>query len=69
MVVRGNSAMPERIQKEAALAAYIVRGRSQQKNPLALEEKIWRAQNRKSKENFFTGLRALASGGGAASLV
>jgi len=48
----------------------IVRGRSQQKSFLfLLEEKIRRAQNQKSRENFFAGWRALASGGGAASFV
>jgi len=35
---------------------------------LLLEEKIGRAQIKKSEENFFAGWRALASGGGAASL-
>src|SRR3990167_11004405 len=34
-----------------------------------LEEKIRRAQIGKSKENFFAGWRAVASGGGLASLV
>src|SRR3989338_4658622 len=34
-----------------------------------LEEKIRRAQNQKSRENFFAGWRVVASGGGAASLV
>jgi len=64
----GNSAMPERIQKEAAPAACSVRSRSQQKSFLfLLEEKIRRAQNQKCRENFFAGWRALASGGGAAS--
>src|SRR3990167_6276588 len=62
----GNSAMPERIQKEAAPAACSVRSRSQQKSFLfLLEEKISRAQIKKCKENFFAGWRALASGGGA----
>jgi len=65
----GNSAMPERIQKEASPAACIVRGRSQQKSFLSLlEEKIAR-QIKKCRENFFAGSRAHASGGGAASLV
>jgi len=64
----GNSAMPERIQKEAAPAACSVRSRSQQKSFLfLLEEKIRRAQNQKCRENFFASWRALASGGGAAS--
>ena len=66
----GNSAMPERIQKEASPAACSVRSRSQQKSFLfLLEEKIRRAQIKKSRENFFAGWRALASGGGAASFV
>ena len=34
-----------------------------------LEEKIRRAQIRKSEENFFSGWRVVASGGGLASLV
>ena len=65
----GNSAVF--LQKiEASPAACIVRDRSQQKSFLfLLEEKIWRAQNQKSRENFFAGWRALASGGGAASFV
>jgi hypothetical protein len=64
----GNSAVF--LQKiEISPAACIVRGRSQQKNFLfLLEEKIMRAQ-KKSRENFFAGSRALASGGGAASFV
>ena len=64
----GNSAVF--LQKiEASPAACIVRGRSQQKSFLfLLEEKIRRAQ-KKSRENFFAGSRALASGGGAASFV
>ena len=37
--------------------------------PRSAEEKIRRAQIRKSEENFFVGWRALARGGGAASLV
>ena len=66
----GNSAMPERIQKEAAPAACSVRSRSQPKSFLfLLEEKNWRAQIKKCEENFFAGWRALASGGGLASLV
>ena len=62
----GNSAIP--LQKiEASPAACSVRSRSQQKSFLfLLEEKIGRAQ-KKSRENFFAGWRALASGGGAAS--
>ena len=66
----GNSAAPERNQTEASPADYSVRSRSQQKSFLfLLEEKIRRAQNQKCRENFFAGWRALASGGGAASLV
>ncbi|MDP6119447.1 MAG: hypothetical protein QF748_00610 [Candidatus Pacebacteria bacterium] len=58
----GNSAAPER----RSPAACSVRSRSQQKSFLfLLEEKIWRAQIKKCKENFFAGWRALASGGGA----
>jgi hypothetical protein len=65
----GNSAMPERIQKEAAPAACSVRSRSQPKSFLfLLEEKIRRAQTKKCEENFLAGWRALASGGGAASI-
>jgi len=61
--------MPKRIQKQAAPATCSVRSRSQQKSFLfLLEEKIRRAQIRKSEENFFAGWRALASGG-EASLV
>jgi hypothetical protein len=62
--------MPERIQKEAAPAACSVRSRSQQKSFLfLLEEKNRRAQIKKCEENILAGWRALASGGGAASLV
>ena len=54
---------------EASPAACIVRSRSQQKSFLfLLEEKIRRAQ-KKSRENFFAGWRALASGGGMVSFV
>ncbi len=64
----GNSAVF--LQKiEASPAACSVRSGSQQKSFLfLLEEKIRRAQ-KKSRENFFAGWRALASGGGAASFV
>jgi len=66
----GNSAMPERIQKEAAPAACSVRSRSQPKSFLfLLEEKNRRAQIKKCEENFFAGWRALASVGGVASLL
>ena len=58
----GNSAAPEPKRSPAAL---LVQSRSQQKSFLfLLEEKIGRAQ-KKSRENFFAGWRALASGGGA----
>jgi len=64
------SAMPERIQKEAAPAALLVKSRSQQKSFLfLLEEKIRRAQIKKCEENFFAGWRASASGGGQLPLV
>ena len=57
----GNSAVPERLSP----AACSVRSRSQQKSFLfLLEEKIRHAQ-KKSRENFFAGWRALASDGGA----
>jgi len=71
----GNSASPEPKRSPAAL---LVQSRSQQKSFLFLlpariatqsvaggEEKIGRAQIKKCEENFFTGWRALASGGGA----
>ena len=61
----GNSAAPERWSP----AACSVRSRSQQKSFLfLLEGKIRCAQNQKSRENFFAGWRALASGGGANQL-
>ena len=65
----GNSAVF--LQKiEAKPAALLVECRTQQKSFLfLLEEKIRRAQIRKSKENFFVGWRASARGGGLASLV
>ena len=65
----GNSAIP--LQKiEASPAALLVESRTQQKSFLfLLEEKIWRAQNQKCRENFFAGWRVPASGGGLASLV
>ena len=63
----GNSAAPEPKRSPAAL---LVQSRGQQKSFLfLLEEKIGCAQNQKSRENFFAGWRALASGGGTASLV
>src|SRR3989344_7643779 len=65
----GNSAIP--LQKiEASPAALLVESRTQQKSFLfLLEEKIRRAQIRKSEENFFAGWRVVASGGGLTSLV
>src|SRR3990167_3709242 len=65
----GNSAVF--LQKiEASPAALLVESRTQQKSFLfLLEEKIRRAQNQKRRENFFVGWRALARGGGVASLV
>src|SRR3989344_4181368 len=49
---------------EAKPAALLVQSRTQQKSFLfLLEEKIWRAQIRKSRENFFAGWRVVASGG------
>jgi len=66
----GNSAAPERIQNKASPAALLVQSRTPQKSFLfLLEEKIRRAQIRKSEENFFVGWRASARGGGLASLV
>src|SRR3989338_8464553 len=65
----GNSAVF--LQKiEAKPAALLVQSRTQQKRFLfLLEEKIRRAQIRKSEENFFAGWRVVVSGGGLASLV
>ena len=55
----GNSAAPERNQTEASPAALLVQSRTPQKSFLfLLEEKIRRAQIRKSEENFFVGWRA-----------
>src|SRR3989338_7450645 len=66
----GNSAMPERNQNEASPATLLVESRTQQKSFLfLLEEKVGRAQIRKSEEKFFAGWRVVASGGGVASLV
>ncbi len=65
----GNSAAPERNQKEASPAALLVQSRTPQKSFLfLLEEKIGRAQNQKCRENFFVGWQASARGGGAASI-
>ena len=65
----GNSAVF--LQKtKAKPAALLVQSRTQQKSFLfLLEEKIGRAQNQKSRENFFARWRVVASGGGLASLV
>src|SRR3989338_7626079 len=66
----GNSAAPERIQKEASPAALLGESRTQQKSFLfLLEEKIRCAQIKKCEENFCAGWRVVASCGGAASLV
>jgi len=66
----GNSAAPERIQKEASPAALLVQSRTPKKSfVFLLEEKIRRAQIKNRKQNFSLVGRALASGGGAASLV
>ncbi len=55
---------------EASPAALLVKAKHHRKILFSLrEEKIRRAQNQKCRENFFAGWRALASGGGAASLV
>src|SRR3989339_220939 len=59
----GNSASPEPKRSPAAL---LVQSRTQHKSFLfLLEEKIGRAQNKKCRETFFAGWRALASGGRA----
>ena len=66
----GNSAAPERNQTEASPAALLVKAKHHRKILFSLGEKeIRRAQNEKSKEYFSVVRRALASGGGAASLV
>jgi len=66
----GNSAAPERIQKEASPAALLVQSKTQQKSFLfLLEEKIGRAQIRKCKENFFVGRAGFRHGGGTDSFV
>jgi len=68
--VGGNSATPERIQKADSPAVLLVNSRTPHKSFLfLLGEKIGRAQIKKCEENFLAGWRALASGGGAASLV
>ena len=59
----GKSAAPEPKRSPAVL---LVQSRTQQKSFLfLLEEKIWRAQIKKCRENFFAGRRASASGSGA----
>jgi len=63
----GNSAAPEQ-KTEASPAACSVRGRAKQNILFLLEEKIRRAQIKKSEE-CFAGWRVVASGGGAASFV
>ncbi|MEK7473369.1 MAG: hypothetical protein AAB668_01410 [Patescibacteria group bacterium] len=66
----GNSAAPERNQKEASPAALLVPSRTPKKSfVFLLEEKIRRAQIRNRKQNFSLGWRVVASGGGVASLV
>jgi len=65
----GNSALPSQ-KIEASPAALLVESRTQQKSFLFhLEEKIRRGKNQQCRENFFAGLRVVASGGGLASLV
>ena len=54
--------------KEASPTALLGQSRAKQNILFLLEEDIRRAQ-KKSRENFFAGWRALASGGGAASFV
>ena len=65
----GNSAIP--LQKiEASPAALLVKAKHHRKILFSLREKeIRRAQNEKSKEYFSVVRRAVASGGGTASLV
>ena len=66
----GNSAMPERNQTEASPAVLLVKAKHHRKILFSLgERKIGRAQHEKSKEYFSVVRRAVASGGGAASLV
>ena len=66
----GNSAAPERNQKEASPAALLGESRTSKKSfVFLLEEKIGRAQIRNRKQNFSLVWRVVASGGGAASLV
>ena len=54
---------------EASPAALLGQSRAKQNILFLLEEKIRRAQNQKSRENFFAGWRVVASGGGLASFV
>ena len=66
----GNSAMPERNQIVDSPAVLLESAGRHRKILFSLREKeIRRAQNEKSKEYFSVVWRALASGGGAASLV
>jgi len=59
-----------RAEPKQSPAALLVQSRTPQKSfVFLLEETIRRAQNQKSRENFFVGWRASARGGGAASLV
>ena len=59
----------ERNQTEAAPAALLAQSRTPKKSfVFLLEEKIGRAQNQSRKQNFSLVWRALASGGGAASI-
>src|SRR3989338_832472 len=69
--VGGRNAEPsERNQTEAKPAALLVESRTPKKSfVFLLEEKIRRAQNQKCEQNFSLVWRALASGGGLASLV
>ena len=66
-VCGGNSASPEPKRSPAAL---LVQSRTPKKSfVFLLKEKIGRAQNQKCEQNFSLVWRALASGGGLASLV
>jgi len=66
----GNSAAPERIQKEASPAALLVQSRTPQKSFLFLFRRNWSRANPKSKEHFsLVSAEALRGGGGADSFV
>jgi len=66
----GNSATPERIQKEDSPAVLLVKSRTSKNSFLfLLEEKNRRAQIKKYEENFFAGWRACRAVAGLASLV